>query len=85
MTLPRYPHPHINMGPRCSVCLKNVPRREYIPRDDCDEACLAVDYRVTRAFGEQAPHWGHLHWECDCGFKWATMTALQSGHDPERQ
>lgn len=85
MNLPRFPHPQINMGPRCSSCLQNVPSRKYVPSDECSEACLEVEYGLMRTIGEPPPSWGHLHWECDCGFKWATMTALQSGHDPEKQ
>jgi len=34
-------------------------------------------------FGEEVG--GHLHWECECDFVWATQTAYQSGHDPEKQ
>jgi hypothetical protein len=69
MTLIIYPP---LVPPRCTRCLLSV----------CSDACLMkID---TRQIGERA-NWGHLHWECRCGFVWATMTALQSGRDAERQ
>lgn len=79
MTLLVYPP---TAPPRCTRCLLPVDDRRYVPSDTCNEACLMrID---TSALGEHA-HWGHLHWECRCGYVWATMTALQSGRDAERQ
>jgi hypothetical protein len=79
MTLIIYPP---LVPPRCTRCLLSVDERSYIPSDVCSDACLMkID---TRQIGERA-NWGHLHWECRCGFVWATMTALQSGRDAERQ
>ena len=82
VSLPKFPAPHVNMGPRCAACLQHVPQRRYVSTDDCNEACIAG--HSLRAIGEQVA-FGHLHWECDCGYTWATQTATQSGHDPERQ
>lgn len=80
-----FPHEHVNRGPRCPMCLQNTPRREYIPRDGCDAGCLEVDYGMTRSFSDKPPKYGHLHFISDCGFKWATTTAEEAGHDPAQQ
>jgi len=76
--IPTFPTSH---APRCAACLRPVPRRRFIPRDECSLACLMKIDAAT--FGEEVG--GHLHWECECDFVWATQTAYQSGHDPEKQ
>lgn len=80
MTLLAYPP---TTPPRCTRCLLPVDDRKYVPTDECSTPCI-LGYD-TRSAGDDFPHWGHLHWECRCGFVWATMTALQSGRDAERQ
>lgn len=78
MILPDFPKSQV---PRCAACLLPVPARRFMPRDECSDLCIM---KITAYTMGEKPG-AHLHWECECGFVWATQTAAQSGHDPERQ